>query len=619
MRIGRFLLPHANVRFTLATSRSADRAWDDLHHLLRARGQRTRSRSIDLLLVVADSRDPDWYRLTQPLCRRATLAVVCGIAWPALDVRQFAYGLPLFYNWMSRYFDCVLVDGSTPMQVLRLLLDFLDDGMIGRDFADLMAILSGAGHCSLLSLRFQRGLSEPDLAQQFLAQTGQTPVLCGAKRVLALIRSDPRWLNIEDVTELSALIQLDDEDDSITLAVDSLHGDNADRELDLIVSHVPHILRLGPRSAPTLSALPTRADQDEEDVDFTAAMQGFWSSADRSVLLARWFAAQAVFYDDYHQRIGVLASCTGGLALIASNPALALLLAHWDTVRVCDSDTVFHWSAECAVYSNDKAAVIARCLRLPQRRILGLLRRPASAAMVRVLAKITSEALDIHSILAVCSAMADAETGPDCARVRKLLTHAPCLGFDAVMILGDTSLAICVTARFIAELADPWPAGLIGPWLMLLIVTPVTDDDEATMPRFDSLAALQRECLRHRPNIFGWRITGSLPEPGDGIERLQTADALKEEGKQMGHCIGSDIYCQNLRDSRTAYYRIERPHRATAHFCKRTTRAAKDNDQLSQQWNLVELRGQNNQMLDAKQTEEIMQRLNARPKTNGAA
>ena len=149
MKVTRVHIEYAGVVVCLATSGSAAHAWDDVHRMLRGRGARTRKAAIDLLFVVADSRDPRWYRETAALCRKAQLAVVQGAAYPELGAEQFALGISTYYTWMARFFDVVVTTEEQPGAVLRALLDFLAEGLVCSDFADLKAMLHHAGTCAL--------------------------------------------------------------------------------------------------------------------------------------------------------------------------------------------------------------------------------------------------------------------------------------------------------------------------------------------------------------------------------------------------------------------------------------------------------------------------------------
>ena len=66
MKVTRVYIEHAGVVVCLATSASAERTWDDTHRMLRGRGKRTRKSAVDLLFVVADSRDPRRLPLSTP-------------------------------------------------------------------------------------------------------------------------------------------------------------------------------------------------------------------------------------------------------------------------------------------------------------------------------------------------------------------------------------------------------------------------------------------------------------------------------------------------------------------------------------------------------------------------
>ena len=110
MKVTRVYIEHAGVVVCLATSASAERTWDDTHRMLRGRGKRTRKSAVDLLFVVADSRDPHWYRETAALCRKAQIAVVHAVAYPELGAEQFALGISSFYTWIYRITVNICID-----------------------------------------------------------------------------------------------------------------------------------------------------------------------------------------------------------------------------------------------------------------------------------------------------------------------------------------------------------------------------------------------------------------------------------------------------------------------------------------------------------------------------
>ena len=136
-------LPEANVVIALATSGDCAGPYQDAHDFLNARGAVDSGEQIDLLFVVANASDPSWPSSTADLCRRATLALVQPMVCAEKGVEQFPAGPTVYYEWMLRFFDALVVTDAAPVDVLRHCVDFLSPGVIGTDFADLHACLAG--------------------------------------------------------------------------------------------------------------------------------------------------------------------------------------------------------------------------------------------------------------------------------------------------------------------------------------------------------------------------------------------------------------------------------------------------------------------------------------------
>ncbi|MBK7044845.1 MAG: hypothetical protein IPH50_14940 [Rhodanobacteraceae bacterium] len=74
---------------------------------------------------------------------------VQGAAYPELGAEQFALGISTYYTWMARFFYVVVTTEEQLGAVLRVLLDFLAEGLGLFDFADLKAMLHHVGTCAL--------------------------------------------------------------------------------------------------------------------------------------------------------------------------------------------------------------------------------------------------------------------------------------------------------------------------------------------------------------------------------------------------------------------------------------------------------------------------------------
>lgn len=143
MKITQARLPDANVVIVLATSDVSAASDRGAHEFLSTRGVADSGEHVDLLFVVAEASDPFWQGATADLCRRATLSLVQPMVCAEKGASQFPAGQTLYYEWMLRFFDALVVTDAAPIDVLRHCVDFLSPGLIGTDFADLHACLAG--------------------------------------------------------------------------------------------------------------------------------------------------------------------------------------------------------------------------------------------------------------------------------------------------------------------------------------------------------------------------------------------------------------------------------------------------------------------------------------------
>lgn len=144
MQITHVRLPEANVVIVLATSGDCVGPYQDAHELLNDRGDVNSGEQIDLLFVVAEAWDPSWQPESAALCRRAKLTLVQPMVRAEAGATQFPEGPTIFYEWMLRSFDAMVVTDAAPIEVLRHCIDFVSPGYIGTDFADLHACLASA-------------------------------------------------------------------------------------------------------------------------------------------------------------------------------------------------------------------------------------------------------------------------------------------------------------------------------------------------------------------------------------------------------------------------------------------------------------------------------------------
>lgn len=144
MQITQVRLPDANVVIALATSGDGVEPYQDAHEFLNTRGAVDSGEQIDLLFVVAEALDPPWQPESAALCQRAKLTLVQPMVRAEAGATQFPEGPTIFYEWMLRSFDAIVVAGAAPFDVLKHCIDFLSSGYVGTDFADLHLCLANA-------------------------------------------------------------------------------------------------------------------------------------------------------------------------------------------------------------------------------------------------------------------------------------------------------------------------------------------------------------------------------------------------------------------------------------------------------------------------------------------
>lgn len=205
----------------------------------------------------------------------------------------------------------------------------------------------------------------------------------------------------------------------------------------------------------------------------------------------------------------------------------------------------------------------------PRRAILGRLGFPASKSLLRILSRVTVDALDVSRLRAFRSAVLES---PD---VPALLRHVERVTAPALQVVTQRALRRAVRESFVQELA-------------------AEPDDEAS--RHVRLLAdaleMARQILARAPNCpaalprSGFRCTRELRTAHDalavefaalqvrgrpfpappiqgtaGIEPLRTPYELAREGRLQRHCVAS--YARRVRKGRCYVYRILQPERAT--------------------------------------------------------
>lgn len=204
MQITQARLPEANVVVVLVTSDRSGASDHDAHEFLSTRGVADSGQHVDLLFVVAEASDPFWPSRTANLCRRATLALVLPMVCVEKGAEQFPAGPTVYYEWMLRFFDALIVTDAAPIDVLRHCVDFLSPGVIGTDFADLHACLAGTR-----ILWFHRVDAAPDsrMSDVIARDASLRSQIQRASHVMAVAYTgdtDPAFATIDDLGAMSS-------------------------------------------------------------------------------------------------------------------------------------------------------------------------------------------------------------------------------------------------------------------------------------------------------------------------------------------------------------------------------------------------------------------------------
>lgn len=197
-------LPEANVVIALATSGDCAGPYQDAHDFLDARGAVDSGEQIDLLFVVANASDPIWPSRTANLCRRATLALVQPMVCAEKGAEQFPAEPTVYYEWMLRFFDALVVTDAAPIDVLRHCVDFLSPGVIGTDFADLHACLAGT---RILWFHRVDAASAGQASDMIARDASLRSQLQRASHVMAVAYTgdtDPAFATIDDLGAMSS-------------------------------------------------------------------------------------------------------------------------------------------------------------------------------------------------------------------------------------------------------------------------------------------------------------------------------------------------------------------------------------------------------------------------------
>jgi len=566
MKVTRVHIEHAGVVVCLATSASAERAWDGMHRMLRGRGKRTRNAAIDLLFVVADSRDPHWYRATAPLCREAQLAVVHGVAYPELGAEQFVHGITTYYTWMVRFFDVVVATEEQPSTVLRALLDFLSRGLSGTDFADLYFVLHQAGPCTFDRRTFAadatvcsgRSLIEHD---KELSRT-----IRNARRLICVIRvnlsfADP--YGILDFAVSDQVLQVF----GIACALDA---------------EQPEIVFI---SASTPSDKPTRGDRavpSPDDLATFGLAYPRWEAADRSALDSQGkdvstspskLLPQLAEFDPVDvPHLMAVARFEAGRRLLRTNPALGLILARWELCRRSHEQLLW-WDLQSKMtVSAETARVIGEALASGSIAMLAAAAFPTDECLPDVLARIPVHLVRMQHVLGVRRIfLNDSAAAMHC---RELLSDCSLEREDVLRLCLDIQLANFVSAELLHEL----DSAAIAP-VRHHIDAHEWVREAAVRAKFklpESNASGTSGRFGRVDDLFTFTMPGrmvardeSLPEQSEGFDRLRDVDALLEEWTAMSnHYLGMFVLRDGWDDLHHAFYRVVEPVRATVHLMK---------------------------------------------------
>lgn len=275
--------------------------------------------------------------------------------------------------------------------------------------------------------------------------------------------------------------------------------------------------------------------------------------------------------------------------LAFTNPPLAVALANaqvWDTLGLVRVDRAF----------------ISGLLRQRRRRICGALGYPASERVVRILGKVQPEACRVNLLARVrCSLRNPA--------LVSILSHLPTIGAAELRIAADLSNAPRVSAAFFADLAAQFTRETDDGWERLLrqIETLLRLRPPHCRP-FHSVKKARRSYYRlwrdlaglgnfdptHEDTAIPDPQFPAVPLPGiDEIQPIDSAPALVEEARVMGHCVLS--YAGRVAEGDTYLYRVMNPERATVLIGYSSTA-----------WHLQELAGVHNQPVSSA-TEELVE------------
>ncbi|MBP9154902.1 MAG: hypothetical protein KBF48_08150 [Xanthomonadales bacterium] len=537
------------------------------------------------MFVVADSRDPHWYRETAALCRKAQIAVVHAVAYPELGAEQFALGISSFYTWMVRFFDVVVATEEHPRTVLRALLDFLAEGLVCSDFADLKATLRQAGTCSLHRRAFAtndqvesaRGMIERD---KDLARA-----LRHAHRVLCVVRADRQCTDpfgvVESLGAGSSISAL-----NIVWAPDADHSD-----IVILCSSEPwDPQHRGDRAIPNSEDLSTLnsgyycREGARRPKSQSHGMDGVTSSPDLLPQLSDFDVVDI-------PHLVAVAQFETGRSLIRNNPALGLILARWQLC--CRShERVLWWELQdemkvCA----ETIRTIGEAMTSGPAAILAAAAFPEDECLLDVLSRIPARLARMQHLFGVRRIFQDESAAA--LHCRELLANCSLEHEDVLQLCLDIQLANFVGVEFLRRLDSQEVSAVRHHIDARELVLEAAVRARFILPTANASGSAQRFV---RPtDLFeftrpGCVIAGNepLPDQADAFARLRDLDELLEEWAEMSnHYLGMFVLRDGWDDVHHAFYRVVEPVRATIHLMK-----------IGSTWWLMDAKGTDGQNID---------------------
>ena len=565
MKVTRVHIEHAGVVVCLATSASAQRVWDGMHHMLRGRGKRTRNAAIDLLFVVADSRDQHWCRATAPLCRNAQLAVVHGVAYPELGAEQFVHGITTYYTWMVRFFDVVIATEEQPGTVLRALLDYLSRGYICTDSADLIFTLRQVGPCAVHRRAFATDATVDGVRRSIEHDKELQQTIRNASRLIFVARVNGQFAEPYGILDFPVA-------DHVLIIYGIACDRNADQP-DIVffsASAPSEGSTRGIRANPSpydLATLDTACDRHGEMYRPSRESRVAEIAKSSPELLPRFAGFDQI--DIPH--LMVVAEFEAGRCLLRTNPALALILARWELCRR-SHERLLWWELQDEMkVSAETTRVVGNALAAGSAAMLVAAAFPTHECLPDMLARIPVHLVCMRHLLGVRRIFLDDSAAA--MHCRNLLANSPLEHEDVLRLVLNIQLADFISPEFLCELESAAIAP-VREHLGALNLAEAAAHLGFNLPR--SIASGSPRRFGRLENLLafmkpGCMVAGDtpLPEQSETFNRLCNVDALLEEWEEMSnHYLGMFVLRDGWDDDNHGFYRVLSPVRATVHFVK---------------------------------------------------